>query len=50
MFIKTNLDETQREFVTNLDFYRTDDQLDEDVTRLLEWMSKQPHLPEITGK
>lgn len=50
MILETQLDETQRAFVTKLDFYRTDDQLEEDVTSLLEWISKQPHLPNITGE
>ncbi|VVC39729.1 Hypothetical protein CINCED_3A014696 [Cinara cedri] len=50
MVLDTELNETQMEFVTKQKYYRTDEQLDEDVTMLLEWMSKQPHLPEIKGK
>ncbi|VVC27775.1 Cellular retinaldehyde binding/alpha-tocopherol transport,CRAL/TRIO, N-terminal domain,CRAL-TRIO lipid [Cinara cedri] len=50
MYLHKRLDETQLEFVTKQDYYRTDEQLDEDVTMLIEWMSKQPHLPEISDR
>ncbi|VVC39727.1 Cellular retinaldehyde binding/alpha-tocopherol transport,CRAL/TRIO, N-terminal domain,CRAL-TRIO lipid [Cinara cedri] len=50
MVLDMKLNETQRDFVIKQDYYRTDQQLAEDVTKLMEWMSKQPHLPEITDK
>lgn len=50
MYLTLNLDEKQLEHIKREEFYRSDDQLDEDVTHLVEWMSKQPHLPKITGE
>ncbi|VVC39722.1 Cellular retinaldehyde binding/alpha-tocopherol transport,CRAL/TRIO, N-terminal domain,CRAL-TRIO lipid [Cinara cedri] len=50
MIIDTQLDVAQREFVTKLDYYLPDDQIDENVTMLVEWISKQPHLPKITDR
>lgn len=40
----------QLSYVKAEDFYRSDAELDEDVTRLIEWLAKQPHLPNVTGK
>lgn len=42
--------EIQLEHIKNQDFYRLPDQLDEDITLLIEWMDKQPHLPKIKGE
>lgn len=44
------INETQLEFIKKEDFYRSPESLDEDVTQLIEWLSKQPHLPTVTGK
>lgn len=43
-------DETQLERVKKEYFYRPPDEVEEDITQLIEWLSKQPHLPNITGK
>lgn len=41
--------EMQLEHIKKQDFYQSADQLDQDVTQLIEWMAKQPHLPKIKG-
>lgn len=42
--------ETQIEHIKNEEFYQPLYKLDEDVTHLIEWLTKQPHLPNITGE
>lgn len=43
------MNESQLEYIKKEDFYRSNESLEEDVTQLIEWLSKQPHLPNITG-
>lgn len=40
----------QLEHIEKEDAYRPAAELEEDVTRLIEWLSRQPHLPSVTGK
>lgn len=42
--------DTQLEFIKKEDCYQSADSLDQDVTQLIDWLSKQPHLPNITGE
>lgn len=42
--------ETQLEFIKKEDFYQPAERLEEDAIRLIEWLSLQPHLPNITGE
>lgn len=42
--------ETQIAHIKNEDFYQPLHRLEEDVTQLMEWLTKQPHLPNITGE
>lgn len=41
--------ENQLEFIQKEEFYQPPERIEEDVTQLIEWISKQPHLPNITG-
>lgn len=41
--------EEQLEKIKQLYFYKDPAKIDEDVDSLIEWLSKQPHLPDITG-
>lgn len=43
------MNEAQLEYIKKEDFYQSNESLEEDVTQLIEWLSKQPHLPNITG-
>lgn len=40
----------QLEYIKKEDIYRSPAELEEDITQLIEWLSKQPHLPNVTGK
>lgn len=40
----------QLEYIEKEDVFRPAAELEEDVTRLIEWLSQQPHLPNVTGK
>lgn len=42
--------ETQLEHIKKDKCYKSADIIEEDVTQLIEWLSKQPHLPNITGE
>lgn len=42
--------DAQFECIKKDDAYRPPAELEEDITQLIEWMSKQPHLPNVTGK
>lgn len=42
--------EAQLERIKKEDVYRPAADLEEDVTQLIEWLTKQPHLPVVTGK
>lgn len=43
-------DESQMEAIRKEDFYQPPERVEEDVTQLIEWLNKQPHLPNISGK
>lgn len=43
-------DESQMEAIRKEDFYQPPEKVEEDVTQLIEWLNKQPHLPNISGK
>jgi len=47
-FIPPN--KAQLEYIKKEDIYRSPAELEEDITQLIEWLSKQPHLPNVTGK
>jgi len=42
--------DTQLEFIKKEECYQSADSLDQDVTQLIDWLSKQPHLPNITDR
>lgn len=41
---------SQLEFIRKQDCYQPPERIEEDVTQLIKWLSKQPHLPNVTGK
>lgn len=41
--------EQHEEAIKNLYFYKDPKETEEDIDALIEWLSKQPHLPNITG-
>lgn len=41
--------EKQEEAIKQLYYYKDPDTLEEDIDALIEWLSKQPHLPSIEG-
>lgn len=43
-------DEQRQLAIEQLYFYKDPSTLDEDVDALIEWLSKQPHLPNIAGE
>lgn len=42
-------DEHHQKAIEQLYFYKDPKKTEEDVDALIEWLSKQPHLPNITG-
>lgn len=41
--------EQQIEAIKQIYFYKDPEKSEDDVDALIEWLSKQPHLPNITG-
>lgn len=41
--------EQHEQAIKNLYFYKDPKETEEDIDALIEWLSKQPHLPNITG-
>jgi len=41
--------EEQEEAIKQLYYYKDPNTLEEDIDALIEWLSKQPHLPSIEG-
>jgi len=42
--------ETQLDFIKNEECYQPPEKLEQDITQLIQWLSKQPHLPNITDR
>ncbi|XP_050428173.1 alpha-tocopherol transfer protein-like [Adelges cooleyi] len=42
--------ETQLEKLKAEEFYQPPERIEEDVTQLMEWLTKQPHLPDVTDR
>lgn len=42
--------EIQFENIKKQEYYQSADHLNQDVTQLIQWMAKQPHLPKIKGE
>lgn len=48
MYLEQFAKEQQKEFYK--EFNITEESLERDVNYLIEWMEKQPHLPNVQGK
>jgi hypothetical protein len=47
--VLTPPNQQQEQAIKNLYFYKDPKETEEDIDALIDWLSKQPHLPNITG-